>query len=112
MSLNQTVAMRVWLLADFYFVQLILNIIPPEKIIQFEMLKMILVDNICYRFLVPLLFLLSTKRNFPELWTERPVGKIDFYQTEMRIIPRRQENTDLETCPSGSKGKYVYVQSV
>ena len=111
LSLNQTVAVRVWLLADFFSFQLILNLIAPEKVVQFEMVKIIVVDNICYRFLLPLTLLLSTKNNFPELWTEGPIKRRrDFYQTEMRIIPRRPERNEFET--RSSVAKYVYVRSV
>ena len=111
LSLNQTVALRVWLLADFFSFQLILNLIAPEKVVQFEMVKIIVVDNICYRFLLPLTLLISTKNNFPELWTEGPIKRRrDFYQTEMRIIPRRPERNEFET--RSSVAKYVYVRSV
>ena len=111
LSLNQTVAVRVWLLADFFSFQLILNMIPPERMVQFEMMKIIVVDNICYRFLLPLILLFSTKNNFPELWTERPMRtRRDFYQSEMRIIPRRPEKNEFKT--RRSLAKYVYVKSV
>ena len=113
LSLNQTVALRVWLLADFFSFQLILNLIAPEKVVQFEMVKIIVVDNICYRFLLPLTLLLSTKNNFPELWTEGPIKRRrDFYQTEMRIIPRRPEPTENGEPTHGSGARYVYVMSV
>ena len=112
LSLNQTVAVRVWLLADFFSFQLILNMIPPERMVQFEMMK-IIVDNICYRFLLPLILLISTKNNFPELWTDGPMRKRrDFYQTEMKIIPRRPEPTEDGEPPRGSGARYVYVRSV
>ena len=111
LSLNQTVALRVWLLVDFCSFQLILNLIAPEKMVQFEMMKIIVVDNICYRFLLPLILLFSTKSNFPVLWTEGPIrSRRDFYQTEMRIIPRRPERTEFET--RSSVAQYVYVRSV
>ena len=112
LSLNQTVAIKVWLHADLYCFQLVLNMIPPEKMVQFEMMK-IVVDNICYRFLLPLILLISTKNNFPELWTDGPMRKRrDFYQTEMEIIPRRPEPMEDGEPTRGSGARYVYVRSV
>ena len=113
LSLNQTVAIRVWLQADIFSFQLILNMIPTEKIVQFEMMKIIVVDNLCYRFLLPLILLFSTKKCFPVLWTERPLRtRRDFYQSEMRIIPRRPEPTENGEPTHGSGARYVYVMSV
>ena len=112
LSLNQTVAIRVWFHADIFCFQLIMNMIPSEKMVQFEMMK-IVVDNICYRFLLPLILLISTKNNFPELWTDGPMRKRrDFYRSEMKIIPRRPEPTENGEPTRGSGARYVYVRSV
>ena len=108
LTLNQTVALSVWLLADIFSFQLILNMIPPEKVVQFEIMKIIVVDNICYRFLLPLILLFSTKKCFPVLWTERPLRtQRDFYQSEMRIIPRRPEPMENGEPTRGSGARYT-----
>ena len=53
-NLNQTVALRVWILADYCAAQIILMAIPQDKVVVFEMYKLIFVDNILYT--SPLIF--------------------------------------------------------
>ena len=119
LSLNQTVAIRTWLTLDFYLVQLILMIIPEEKILLFEMVKLIIVDNICYRFLIPLLLIFTTKKNLPQLWSVKSGPRETFYMTEQqRKVPREAtnhvENYNKELSKiflNNKKGKFIYVKS-
>ena len=50
-TLKQTVAIRVWLTIDYFVVDLLVWALPQDKVLLFEMLKLIVVDCICYRFL-------------------------------------------------------------
>ena len=50
-TLKQTVAIRVWLTIDYIVVDLLIWALPRDKVLLFEMLKLVVVDNICYRFL-------------------------------------------------------------
>ena len=50
-TLKQTVAIRVWLTIDYFVVDLLVWALPQDKVLLFEMLKLIVVDSICYRFL-------------------------------------------------------------
>ena len=50
-TLKQTVAIRIWLTIDYIIVNLLVWALPRDKVLLFEMLKLIVVDNICYRFL-------------------------------------------------------------
>lgn len=117
LTLNQTVFIRVWLTGEFYLVQLLLMIIPEEKILLFEMVKHIIVDNICYRFLIPLALVITTKKNLPHLWTERSAKSKTFYMTEQqRKRPREatnhlgNPNNESNTVfRNNQKGKFIYV---
>ena len=88
-NLNQTVALRVWILADYCAAQIILMAIPQDKVVVFEMYKLIFVDNILYRFLVPFIFIFYTKKTLPELWSDKSLKKVDFYLSRQIIVPRR-----------------------
>ena len=96
LTLNQTVALSVVVTLDYIIVECCVWILPQEKLLQFEMLKLILVDNLCYRFLTPLVLLLNTRKIFPELWSGRVLGTTGFYMTERVKIPR-QPNTFMDT---------------
>ena len=88
LTLNQIFCIKVLLTIDYIAVECLLSILPRERILIFEMLKLIIVDNICYRFLVPLVLLVNTKKIFPELWSRASVRRTKFYMTETRKIPR------------------------
>ena len=93
LTMKQTVAIRVWLTFDLYLVQLILMIIPKEKILMFEMIKLIIVDNLCYKFLIPLALIFTSRKKLPQLWSERSEKRKRFYMTEQeRKLPRRATN--------------------
>ena len=115
LTLNQTVALSVWLTLDYILVECCVWIIPQEKILLFEMLKLIIIDNICYRFLVPLVLLFNSKKIFPELWSRTLEGKSSFYMTEREKIPRRPntfiETETIENELNRKKGTFIYVKS-
>ena len=50
-TLKQTVVIRVWLTIDYFVVDFLVWALPQDKVLLFEMLKLIVVDSICYRFL-------------------------------------------------------------
>ena len=92
--------------------------IPKEKILLFEMMKVIIVDNICYRFLIPLILILTTKQSLPQLWSESSGKKNTFYRTEQqRKVPREptsqleNPNQELNTIfHNNERGKFIYVK--
>ena len=89
LTLNQTVGINIWLTMDLISTDFLFWLLPGENVMVLEMVKIIIVDNICYRFLVPLLLLLNTKKMFPELWSDMTVKRREFYLTDQRILPRR-----------------------
>lgn len=115
LNLNQTVAIRVWLAIEIFSIKIIRWFLPQEKVLVFEMIKIIIVDNICYRFLAPLLLLLNTKKEFTELWSNSPVKRTGFYLSEQIKLPRRQTTTPRirqENEFNREYGtKFIYVKS-
>ena len=107
-------ALTVWLILDYIIDEVSDLIIPQEKLVLFEMLKLILVDNLCYGFLVPLALLLNTRKVFPELWSDKGQAKSGFYMTEREKIPRQPTAVYTETVENQlnrKKGKLIYVES-
>ena len=109
LTLNQTVALSLVVTLDYFIVECCVWTLPEEKVLLFEMLKLILVDNLCYRFLVPLVLLLNTRKIFPELWTGTVQGSTGFYMTEGVKIPRRDTETG-ENQLNGQKGTFIFVK--
>ena len=114
LTLNQTVALSVVVTLDYFIFECCIWILPEENVLLFEMLKLILIDNLCYRFLVPLLLLLNTRKIFPELWTGTVQGTTGFYMTERVKIPRRPDtltHTDTVDNQLNRKGIFIYIKS-
>ena len=53
-----------------------------------EMLRIILVENIFFKFLVPLFIILLSRRRVQALWAEREARKLEFFQTLPSFIAR------------------------
>ena len=53
-----------------------------------EMLRVILVENIFFKFLVPLYLLQNSKTSLPSLWVERDWRRLEFSMTSQSLIPR------------------------
>ena len=97
LTLNQTVVLSVVVTLDYIIVECCVWILPQEKLLQFEMMKLIIIENLCYRFLMPLALLFNTRKIFPELWSgRRREETTGFYMTERVKIPR-PPNIFMET---------------
>ena len=46
-----------------------------------EMLRIILIENLAFKFVFPLLLLKSSKSHLPALWADRDERRLDFFQT-------------------------------
>ena len=60
-----------------------------ELVFNLEMLRVIFIENIFFKFLVPIYLLKNSRTNLPLLWAERNLRKQDFFRTVPSFIPRR-----------------------
>ena len=87
-TLNQTVWIRVIICVDLLVVSFLKSIIDKDRLFLFEMFKLIIIDNICYRFLFPVYLIINTKSCLPELFSQKPIRKLDSYKSKHNLIPR------------------------
>ena len=66
--------------------------ISDDVVFVLEMLRVILVENIFFKFCVPLYFLIESKKKVPNLWADRDHRQLDFFMTAYALRPRK----DLE----------------
>ena len=121
-TLNQTVWIRVILCADLLMVHLLKNIIDTNRIFLFDILKLIIVDNICYRFFFPVYLIINTKSCLPELFSKKPIRKLDFFKSKIEnLIPRGNDSnvnlngetpeiTEIEDFKGQTSSKVIYVK--
>ena len=83
-TLNQTVLIKVTLFVDFAAVYVLKDIIDPRSMPTFEMLKLIIIDNICFRFIFPLYLVFNAKSSLPALFSEKQIKKVVFFASKQR----------------------------
>ena len=87
MSLNQTILILVMLYLDNAFLSYFI-VDKNNFVFNMEMFRLIFIENICFRFLVPLYLIFDSKSKLPALWAENTERKLDFFMTSSKLWPR------------------------
>ena len=93
-TLSQTVALLSLFSIDNTLLSFVIssdNIfgMSNELVFNLEMLRVIFIENIFFKFLVPLYLLQNTGTNLPSLWAERNYRNQDFFMTVRKLTPRQ-----------------------
>ena len=84
LTLNQTVAVILWLYTNNILCDYLLAIFPPsEFLFILEELRVLLGENIVTKFLLPICLILNTRRTLPALWTEKSWKRREFFMTKL-----------------------------
>ena len=62
--------------------------LDENLVFKLELLRVILVENIFFKFLVPLYLLQNSKTSLPSLWAERDWRRLEFSVTSQRLVAR------------------------
>ena len=82
LTLNQTVGVIGLVYSNNILCDYLLACFPPSELLFIlETLRVILIENILTRFLLPLLLILNTRRTLPELWAEKDWERQEFFMT-------------------------------
>ena len=80
-----------------------------------EMLRVIFIENIFFKFLVPLYLLHNSRTNLPALWAERNCRKQKFFMTAPSLTPRqiisRYQEQEREPERNSSYNRVVYIRN-
>ena len=89
MTLNQTLLMVFLIMVDntlpYYFME-------TRKEYEFilEMSRTILFEIIFLKFLIPIILIINSKHNLPELWLESNPRTLPFFMTTPSLVPRSE----------------------
>ena len=97
--------------------------ISEDVVFVLEMLRVILVENIFFKFCVPLYFLIDSKTKLPSLWIDRDERRLNFFMTAQELRPFKDlenqtkcihqiSNQSPTTKSSTSKVTYIRNSSV
>ena len=87
MSLNQTIFLLVLLYLDNTFLSYFI-VDKTNVVFNLEIFRLIFVENILLRFLIPLYLIFDSRTRLPALWAENPERKLEFFMTSFKPQPR------------------------
>ena len=92
-TLNQTVILMSLISLDNTGLSYVINLdnflgLSEDLVFKLETFRVILIENIFFKFCVPLYFLIDSKAKLPSLWAERDDRKLDFFLTGQTFIAR------------------------
>ena len=90
--------------------------ISNELVFLLEMLRVIFIENIFFKFLVPLYLLQNSRTSLPALWAERNCRKQKFFITALSLTPRQiisryQEEEREPEIKSSFNRRVVYIRN-
>ena len=94
--------------------------ISEDVVFVLEMLRVILVENIFFKFCVPLYFLIDSKTKLPSLWIDRDERRLNFFMTAQEIRPCKDlENqtkcvhqlSNQSLTSKSSTSKVIYIRN-
>ena len=97
LTLKQTVGLIILLYANNMLCDYLLAVFPPsEFLFILEELRVILVENLLTRFLLPILLISNTQRTFPALWAEKHWKRREFFMTKITLPETKVSLEDQE----------------
>ena len=88
-TLNQTVLLVILLQIDSMSSYLLHPNDQSQRLVfVIELLKIIFIENIFFKFLIPIYLLLCSRRHYPTLWVDRKQRKFHFFMTQPSFIAR------------------------
>ena len=113
LTLRETMAVLVFLyingvISDYLF-------LPSENNSLFilEMLRVILLENIAFKFLFPILLIYRTQSSLPSLWQTREIeNKKHFFMTKFNFVPEYPLTVNSSTSSKHSRCTGISVKTI
>ena len=77
-----------------------------EHIFTLEMLRVIFIENICLKFIMPIILIINTRSSLRSLWSEIPYKEINFFMSEPSYVPRSRPPLIHQLHISFTKNKF------
>ena len=83
LTLNQTIGVIFLIYCNNVILDYLLaNFQPSDLVFLLEELRVLIVENVLTKCLIPIFLILNTKRQLPGLWTNNELKRTDFYMTK------------------------------
>ena len=108
LTLKQTIILILFLYFDYLLTagcRHLIDLVDSKLLLAIEMGRILLIENILLKFLLPFFLIKNTKSKIPLLWSKDKVGNVTFFMTELK--PIQPENYHEST-----RYKYVYISSL
>ena len=87
-TLYQTVGLLVFIYLDNSVLSYLLGT-QQKSVFILETLRIILIENIFLKFLLPILLIINSKTRLPALWVDKHHRRLEFFTSSPSFIPRR-----------------------
>ena len=91
---------------QFNIINALLFFLSSEHIFTLEMLRVILIENIVLKFVMPIIFIINTRASLRSLWSEIPYKEINFFMSEPSYVPRSRPPIMHQLHLSFTKDKF------
>ena len=83
LTLNQTLGVIFLIYCNNVILDYLLAIFQPSDLVfLLEELRVLIVENVLTKCLIPIFLILNTRRQLPGLWTNKEMKRTDFYMTK------------------------------
>ena len=115
LTFNQTLNIVIILyinnaVLDYIFqcniITVLLYYLPSKQIFNLEMLRVIFIENIGLKFIMPIMLIINTKSSLRSLWSEVPYKQINFFMSEPSYLPRSRSPINNQLHMAFTKNKF------
>lgn len=109
LTLKQTIILIIFLYLDYLIAsgsRHLIGIFNSKILFAIEMGRVLLIENILLKFILPLFLIIKTKSKIPLLWAKEDVENVIFFMTQSKLI--EPQNFEL---PQVRSTKYAYLSS-
>ena len=109
LTLKQTIILIIFLYLDYLIAsgsRHLIGIFNAKILFAIEMSRVLLIENILLKFILPLFLIIKTKSKVPLLWAREDVENVIFFMTQSKLI--EPQNYEL---PQVRSTKYAYLSS-
>ena len=107
LTLSQTMALFIFLFFNGVITDYLLLPSDKNSVFVIEMLRVIILENLVFKFAFPLYLIVSTQSSLPSLWTRKRDTQIEFFMTKtnFRPEPSSSSNTGPVHTSFGAEGR-------
>ena len=97
LTLKQTLGLIFFIYCNNVLADYVLASFKPSTLVfLMEELRVVLVENLLTRFVIPIVLIINTKRHLPGLWTDTEMIRSEFFMTKINVSSIKKAKNEVE----------------